>query len=244
MAPGANNAPVVWRQGEHVVVIGRTGSGKTYLLSKLIQLRQYVVFFRTKPDKNKFPNLIVTRRADAMRHFNGMRLLLEPDYRRQAVEGYNMLENAWQDGSWCVVMDELWYAEEQLGLRDYVNRMLTQGRSKDITAVLGVQRPVDISRFALSETKHVFVFQTEGRDLKFTLRDSTTERIVPAVQSLKKYEFIYYNRETGQIMKGNANRLEQVFTSTYRVEPLDGSRGKARIGAREPSTARVIGRSG
>jgi hypothetical protein len=216
--------PILWKQGEHVVVIGRTGSGKTYLISKLIQLRQYVVFFRTKPDKNKFPDLFHTRTADAMRHFNGMRLLLEPDYKRQAVEGYRMLDNAWQDGSWCVVIDELWYAEEQLGLRDYVNRMLTQGRSKDISAVLGVQRPVDISRFALSETKHLFIFQTEGRDLKFTLRDSTTDRIVPAVQSLQRYEFIYYNRETGQIAKGNANRLGQVFTSTYRGQTIDDDR--------------------
>lgn len=228
--------PVVWKQGEHVVVIGRTGSGKTYLMARLFQLRQYVVFFRTKPDKNKFPDLIPVRRADAMRHFNGMRLMLDPEYKRQAIEGYHMLENAWQDGSWCVGIDELWYAEEQLGLTDYVNRMLTQGRSKDITAVLGVQRPVDISRFALSETKHLFIFQTEGRDLKFSLRDSTTDRIVPAVQSLQRYEFVYYNRETGQIAKGNANRLGQVFTSTFKPETLDGAAARSRIGARGATT--------
>lgn len=226
------SAPVVWKQGEHCVIIGRTGSGKTYLMARLFKLRQYVVFFRTKPDKNKFPDLVTVRRAEAMRSFNGMRLMLDPDYQRQAVEGYRMMEYAWQDGSWCVGIDELWYAEEQLGLTDYVNRMLTQGRSKDITAVLGVQRPVDISRFALSETKHIFIFQTEGRDLKFSLRDSTTDRIVPAVQSLGKYEFVYYNRETGEIRKGNANRLEQVFTSTYKPQPLDGSPGRSRISAR------------
>lgn len=235
--------PVRWRQGEHIVVIGRTGSGKTYLISRLVQLRQHVVFFRTKPDKNKFPDLVNVARADAMRNFNGQRLLLEPSYQRQAVEGYRMLEYAWQDGSWCVVIDELWYAEEQLGLRDYVNRMLTQGRSKDISAVLGVQRPVDISRFALSETKHIFIFQTEGRDLKFTLRDSTTDRIVPAVQSLQRYEFIYYNRETGQIAKGNANALEQVFTSTFHSQPVDVAPRRADDRRKGTTRARVIGRS-
>ncbi len=234
---------VTWRQGEHVVIVGRTGSGKTYLINKLIQLRQHIVMFRTKPDKNKFPSLVVTSRADSMHSFNGQRLLLEPDYKRQAIEGYHMLENAWQQGSWCVVIDELWYAEEQLGLTDYVNRMLTQGRSKDISAVLGVQRPVDISRFALSETKHLFIFQTEGRDLKFSLRDSTTDRIVPAVQSLKQYQFVYYNRETGQIAIGDANRLQEVFTSTYRVQPIDAKGSGAQDRRKGSTRTRVIGRA-
>jgi len=235
--------PVQWRQGEHCVVIGRTGSGKTYLISKLINLRQFVVFFRTKPDRNKFPNLITVRRAEAMHNLNGQRLMLEPEYKRQAVEGYHALENAWQHGSWCVVIDELWYAEQQLGLEDYVNRMLTQGRSKDISAVLGVQRPVDISRFALSETKHLFIFQTEGRDLKFSLRDSTTDRIVPAVRSLKQYQFVYYNRETGQIAIGNANALERVFTSTYHVGTVDDAPDRAHDPRKGAVKTRVIGRS-
>lgn len=236
--------PIKWRQGEHAVVIGRTGSGKTYLISKLIGLRQFVVFFRTKPDRNKFPDLITTRHAAAMHAMNGQRLLLEPEYKRQAIEGYHMLENAWQHGSWCVVIDELWYAEQQLGLEDYVNRMLTQGRSKDISAVLGVQRPVDISRFALSETKHLFIFQTEGRDLKFSLRDSTTDRIVPAVRSLKQYQFCYYNRESGQLAIGNANSLERVFTSTYRTQAVDTHPAGDHDRSKGTTRARVIGRSG
>lgn len=216
--------PIKWRQGEHIAVIGRNGSGKTYLISKLIELRQFVVFFRTKPDKNKFPSLITVRRAEMMRNLNGQRLLLEPEYKRQAVEGYHMLQTAWDHGSWCVVMDEQWYAEHMLALEDYTNRMLTQGRSKDISAVMGFQRPVDISRFAMSETKHLFIFQTEGRDLKFSLRDSTTDRIVPAVRSLQKYQFVYYNRETSQMAIGNANQLDRIFTSTYHVQAIDSKR--------------------
>ncbi len=237
------NAPVVWRQGEHIGVIGRNGSGKTYLISKLIELRQHVVFFRTKPDTNKFPSLIRVRHAESMLSFNGQRLLLEPEYKRQAIEGYHMLEHAWQQGSWCVVMDEQWYAEHMLALEDYTNRMLTQGRSKDISAILGFQRPVDISRFVMSEVKHLFIFQTEGRDLKFSLRDSTTDKIVPAVRSLQKYQFVYYNRETGQIAIGNANALGQVFTSTYRPQAVDARGGRADDRSKGTARARVIGRS-
>lgn len=216
-----DNLPIQWKQGEHVGVVGRTGSGKTYLIAKLAQMRQYTIIFRTKPDKNKFHGFVKVRKADAMRHWRSERLLLEPDYQRQAVEGYNMLEQAWKDGGWTVVIDENWYSE-QIGLKPYTIRLLTQGRSKDITVVVGMQRPVDISRFALSEITHLFVFRCEGRDLKFSLRDSTVDAIVPAVRSLRGHDFVYYNAAKEIITTGNANNLRAIFSSTYRPETLDG----------------------
>src|ERR1035437_998741 len=39
-----------WKQGEHVIVIGDTGTGKTYLESKILPIRQHVILLRTKPD--------------------------------------------------------------------------------------------------------------------------------------------------------------------------------------------------
>ena len=205
--------PVTWKQGEHIAVVGRTGSGKTYLISKLVQLREYVIILRTKPDKNKFPGFVKVRKASAMDHHAARHLLLEPEYRRQAVEGYEMLEKAWQQGGWTVVIDENWYAERQLGLQESTIRGLTQGRSKDISMVIGMQRPVQISRFALSEITHLFTFRMEGRDLKFSLRDSTNDAIVPAVRALKGHDFVYYNSAEGLITTSNANRLGTIFTS-------------------------------
>src|SRR4051812_9363940 len=55
MMPLPSDLPQTWKQGQHVGVVGRTGSGKTYLVSKLVMLRRYVIIFRTKPDTNKFP---------------------------------------------------------------------------------------------------------------------------------------------------------------------------------------------
>jgi len=245
--PGQTDGlPVRWRQGEHVAVVGRTGSGKTYLIGKLTALRQYVVIFRTKPDRKiKFPGFVTVRRAAAMDHWRSERLLLEPDYRRQAVEGYGMLERAWRDGGWTIVVDENWYAEKLLGLQSYVIRLLTQGRSKDISIVVGMQRPVDITRFALSEITHLFVFRCEGRDLKFSLKDSTTESIVPAVRNLRGHDYVYYNAAKQIIATGNANRLSETLVSTYaptnEAERVDRppAEGHAQIvGQASPATGR------
>lgn len=230
--------PVTWKQGQHVGVVGRTGSGKTYLISKLVQMRRYVVIFRTKPDTNKFPGFDIVRKAEAMDHWKSERLLLEPDYDKQAVEGYRMLDRAWRDGSWTIVIDENWYAEQQLGLRDYIIRLLTQGRSKDISVVVGMQRPVDISRFAMSEVTHLFTFRCEGRDLKYSLRDSTVDEIVPAVRQLRGHDFVYYNAAQELITTGNANALSRILVTSNRVQPVDARAGVAQD--RRKGTARVV----
>jgi len=234
-----SDLPIRWKQGEHIGVVGRTGSGKTYLIGKLVQMRQYVTIFRTKPDKNKFPGFVTVRKAAAMDHWRSERLLLEPEYHRQAAEGYGMLERAWRDGGWTIAVDENWYAE-QIGLKPYVIRLLTQGRSKDISVIVGMQRPVDISRFALSEITHLFVFRCEGRDLKFSLRDSTVDAIVPAVRSLRGHDFVYYNAAREIVTTGNANKLSAVILSTFAPETLDASPEGAHAvnGGAAPATGR------
>lgn len=218
MPQSSDPFPLRWEQGQHIGVVGRTGSGKTYLIARLAQLREYVVILRTKPDKNTFPGFVKVKKAAAMDHHAAKKLLLEPEYRYQAIEGYKMLDKAWMQGGWTVIIDENWYAEQQLGLRDYVIRLLTQGRSKDISVIVGMQRPVDISRFALSEITHLFTFRVEGRDLKFSLRDSTSDEIVPAVRALKGHDFVYYNSAKGAIATGNANRLNAILQTTYQPE--------------------------
>src|SRR6516162_6060466 len=37
-----------WRPGQHVTLIGKTGSGKTHIALSLMELRSYVIFAATK----------------------------------------------------------------------------------------------------------------------------------------------------------------------------------------------------
>lgn len=208
-------SPTYWRQGEHVAVIGDTGTGKTFLMAKLVQLRTHVIVLRTKPDDIRFPGFTKRSHADALNHVYAERLLIAPDYERQAFEGWWTLEHVWKHGGWCIVIDELWYAEQMLKLQRQVNRLLTQGRSKGITVMVGMQRPAQISRFAISQCTHVFAFQTEGRDTK-TIAEATTPRIIPAMESLSSHDFVYYNRRDRTIRTGNARRLGAIFANNRR----------------------------
>lgn len=201
-----------WKIGEHIAVVGDTGTGKTFLISRLVKLRKYVVVFRTKPDDIRFDRFRKARKSDALENMHNERILLEPLYERQQYEGWRLLEKVWQHGSWTVVIDELWYAEK-LGLKERIERLLTQGRSLGISVVVGMQRPAQVSRFAISQCTHLFTFRTEGRDTK-TVAEATTPRIKEAIDGLSGHDFVYFNRKTREISYGNAKRLEETISTT------------------------------
>ncbi len=206
------NLPIPWRVGEHIAAVGDTGTGKTFLVSKLVALRQYVVVFRTKPDDIRFEGFRRVKRANSLDDIHQTRLLLAPDHAHQVREGFAMLERVWEQGGWTVIIDELWYVEKLLKLGPWVERLLTQGRSKDISVVVGMQRPAQISRFAISQCTHLFTFRVEGRDLQ-TIKESTTPRIVEPIDQLTGHHFIYYNRASRQVAIGDARNLERIIAN-------------------------------
>lgn len=145
------------------------------------------------------------------------RILLEPTYRQQRLEISAALEKVWTQGSWTCVIDELLYIE-RLKLTNMVERLLTQGRSKNISTVVGMQRPVAVTRFAISSSTHVFCFQLEGRDI-VTVAEATTPRIAQPLLQLdnESHDFVYFNRRTRQVKTGNAKRLHEVFVGADRL---------------------------
>lgn len=218
----APKPPVYWRVGEHAAVVGTTGTGKTYLVSKLVDYRTNVVVLRTKPDDIEFTykdtkqdgSVVeipypVFRTSKAMDDWRNNRILIRPKYEEQPRECYDVLEKVWKMGRWTIVVDEFFYVQ-RLGLMRPLERLLTQGRSKRISLVLGMQRPVQVTRFALSEITHLFAFRIEGRDLR-TLKDSTHPDIFEPTKSLEKYQFMHYHVPTKSTRIGTAQTLKQVL---------------------------------
>lgn len=192
--------PFPWRQGEHMTVIGDTGTGKTTLIARILTERKYVLSVRTKSDKTPLPGKHVRTAAAFKRLDIGRdgRVLLDPTYERQAYEIYHAFETVWREDGWTVNIDELYYLTSQLGaasrvIERQINRFLTQGRSKGISVVSGMQRPVSTTRFAMSQSSHLIAFRVEGRDRK-TLQDAGGDDWAAAVLGLGRYEFAWYYR--------------------------------------------------
>lgn len=132
--------------------------------------------------------------------------ILEPKYEHQWREAKAMFEDTWREKGWLVCIDELYYVITQLRLEQQVNRGLTQGRSKKQTYVCGMQRPVHVTRFALSQSSHIIVFQQDGRDAT-TIGDAAGGKpFAQAIMTLNRHEFLWYHRPTRQIWRGKLNK--------------------------------------
>lgn len=207
---------MAWSQGEHVALVGDTGTGKSFLESRLLLLRDWNILFRHADDPANhfvgFKRVKHVRDIHVLPRDNTGSFLLQPpdDMYSRAVEGQRLVDRAISEGGWTITWDELWYVENRLGLTQDVEELQTQGRKREISVVCGMQRPSRISRFALSQCTHLFAFRTEGRDTQ-TLAEAFTPRLKELIPDLAKFEFAYYNRASRELRRGYAQTLVQVL---------------------------------
>lgn len=142
---------------------------------------------------------------------------LKPAYESQGREFARALDRVWIDGRWAVYLDELSYLEADLGLTPWIKRLLTQGRSKRITVACGMQRPVQVTRYALSSCTHLLCFGQEGRDAK-TIGEVGAPYLRDVVQELDKFQFVWFNRRERTYMIG---RLDLAADAIVDVEGAD-----------------------
>lgn len=201
-----------WKQGEHVIIVGDTGSGKTYLESKLLDLRDYTIVIKTKPDDIRFPGYDTVKDFRKLMRLRNKKFVLhsgfDPGIQRYHIA--NTINLAWKQEGWTLAVDEAYYWTHVLRLEKQLNMLLTQGRSKRLTIVVGMQRPAWISRFALSQATHAFIFRCEGRDVT-NLAQALSPKIAGPVNNLRGHDFVYFNRATREVVTGNANRLDKII---------------------------------
>ena len=205
--------PFDWNAGEHLCVVGDTGSGKTTLMyglggkPGLLAWRKYAVALRSKGDDAKW--LTAKRVKTALPHMQDpdlFHLELFPKRGREAAEFKIAMETAYRQKNTAIYLDETFHASKLLKLTPIIEDLLTRGRSLGITVITGLQRPVQVTRFAISQSKHVISFSQEGRDAK-TIAEATTPAMEDVLADLPRHAFAWFERSTKQIYVGSLQDL-------------------------------------
>lgn len=172
-----------WRQGEHVSIIGGTGTGKTTVAHQILDCRTFVCV------------LAVKRRDDTLDRFrNGHKygrshytiikkwppdyparkivLWVKPesitDAKQQAEKLHAALNEMYLQGGWCIYFDEAGLIAGYLGLAKALGVLLNQGRSAGISVVATMTRPTSmvaqVPKETLNQPRHKLIFKYENED--------------------------------------------------------------------------------
>lgn len=208
-----------WEQGEHVTLVGTTGSGKTYLARQILPLRKYVVVLATKPkDSSLYDPLMeqgfVIRDTFDPSAATDKRVIFRPPLdaptdeaiRNQSDAFRQALTEIFRAGGWCVYADEVRYLTDNLGLRRQFEVLWLQGRSLGISLIVSTQRPVSIPLLAFDSATHLFLWRnTDARniDRMAEFAGSEEETVEDIIPMLPYHEVLYLNTRTGYMVRTN-----------------------------------------
>lgn len=218
-----------WRQGEHVTLIGHTGSGKTELLIRLLGNRKRVVVFGTKGRDETMEQLQkagyrrikswsqmpTTDGGPVYRHvvlWPSIEGIENHDLKKLRAVFLNALSAIYRSGSYCLAIDEISFMTDMLNLDGELKFMLQQSRSSGISIIGGTQRPAFIPlAFYQSATHFFFWKENDEVNLKRISEISghvNKRRIREVIQNLQGAEYegapretLYVNTRTGQLIK-------------------------------------------
>lgn len=198
-----------WAQGQHAVVIGPTGCGKTTVLAELLKHRKYVMFFGTKLYDESYNRFI----KQGYRRYSNYasvpawcdRAMLWPKIPRgtdlRAIYGIQRaafkmaLNEMFHERGWTICIDELHYFCKQLNLEPEAAMFHHQGRSSNLTMVDGFQRPANVPLVVYGSASHVLVWKTKQLDTDGKrLADfggASRRDMDDNLTALEKHEFIY-----------------------------------------------------
>lgn len=207
-----------WAQGEHITIIGPTGSGKTRLARILLRRREYVVVLGIK---NRDAELYgpfqadgyqLTRTFDPEPDQGHERVLFVPRTELHGKEGRaykskrfrQVLNDVYDAGGWCVYGDDIQYMADQLGLAPEFEELWILGRSEGVSLVASSQEPVDIPVMAYGQARHLFLFNNDDRrraDRMAELVGLNREVARDTILRLPKHEFLYVNKNTKTMLR-------------------------------------------
>jgi hypothetical protein len=181
-----------FEQGDHVALLGPTGTGKTHMALSIAEIRTYVLVVATKPrdplvddtikrgyylipsrklevpyvdNRPLHPRVVYWPRLSSQESkqlTDPQRIRARKAMQKPAVQG--ALGYVDFNGHWCIILDEGTWIYKDLRLGDDIDSALNQWRTNKASIIILGQRPAWMGRYVLSQPTHVFLFQTSNID--------------------------------------------------------------------------------
>ncbi len=198
-----------WRVGQHVALLARTRSGKTTAARAILNVRDWVVVFGTKPrDLELYGGFeregYVIKDDWHPTDLQDRRVIFRPkgglaDVASQRKAFTTALEEIYEVGGWTIYIDEILVLARDLGMDRVINRLYTQAASNNVTLVAGSQRPrgAPLNMFEQSEWFFLWrIADLEDRQRAAEFLGPNRWMAYEATMILPRYEFVMVNVAT------------------------------------------------
>jgi len=196
--------------GKHILVVGETGSGKTYYMAKVCEMLPVLIFVnpQMEPIVDKVTDVVTEDAGNVIE-------LLEEGYRKiqfipdeHDEEAIAQLEDIrrdlWavsadmniKDGEWWInmIIDEA-NIFAQLGSRTDVQNFARRGRRYGVRSWFLTQQPQDLAKGIVNNTTHAVIFQlgsfAEPYYKKFNIPIEDEREWIA-----RKYHYVIWNKHT------------------------------------------------
>lgn len=202
---------IAWRQGQHFLTVGGTGSGKTTISGELLPRRKLVVVCVSKGMDEIFEGPYFSEYETIGKwppKSDQTRVLLRPPNQKTIEQTREhktvVFRNAFdtillKTGYWCIDIDETHYMSERLKLGGEIADLMEQGRSAHISMWNNTQRPAGIPLAVYVNSSHGVFFRTQeeydvARLSKMANKHTHAKEMVENITRLDDHEFVYVDK--------------------------------------------------
>lgn len=210
-----------WRQGEHILVTGDTGSGKTTLSSHIAKQHAERGIFTLVMLTKLHPDDTIRREYAGFTRWYRMKkkpaswenkILLHPRVDGMTARRARVIQREVFDemfdilsvvGKWTIVVDEALYLCDNgyLNLADQLKLGLIMGRSSSASFLVCSQRPSHIPLVSYSSVSHAFIGRSnlpeDGKRLAQLGAKDDPKALQRAIAEQGKHDFMWIRRDAG-----------------------------------------------
>lgn len=178
------NKSINIRSDDRVLVVGKTGSGKTYASRLLLTKYPRVLYL----DSLHRLEMEVSSKEQANEFMQADRFQVCVDDNDVFTD---LVDAHFTDGDFVIYIDEVYgICPPQKAIPEIINRIWTRGRGNGIGAWAATQRPTWLPIFLLSEAEHYLIFRLQVEDD----RKKLAKIVGPSAMKMPKdkHGFTYY----------------------------------------------------